>query len=50
MTMRTVIAEVPAVAIIMMRMTIMARVREAEEVEVIVLHLQVVVHAEDSAL
>jgi hypothetical protein len=48
MTMRTVIAEVPAVAIMMMKMTIIARGREAEEVKVMV--LQVVDHAEDLVL
>ncbi len=48
MTMRMVMAEVPAVAIVMMKMTIMAGARETEEVEVMV--LQVVVHAEDLVL
>jgi len=47
MRMRTAIAAVPAVAIIM-TMTIMARVREAGEVEITV--RQVVVHAEDLVL
>ena len=47
MTMTTVMAVVPAVAIMMMKLTIMARIREAEEVEAMV--LQVVVHAEDLA-
>jgi hypothetical protein len=48
MIMRTVIEVVPAVAIMMMKMTIMARVREAEEAETMI--LQVVVHAGDLAL
>ena len=48
MIMRTVIEVVPAVAIIMMRMKVMARGRGAEEVEIIV--LQVVVHAGDLVL
>ena len=48
MIMRTVIEVVPAVAIMMMTMMIMVGVREAEEVETLI--LQVVVHAEDLAL
>ena len=48
MIMRTVIEVVPAVAIMMMKMTIMARVREEEEAETMI--LQVVVHAGDLAL
>jgi len=48
MIMRTVIEVVPAVAIMMMKMTIMVRVREAEEAETMI--LQVVVHAGDLAL
>ena len=48
MIMRTVMEVVPAIAIMMMKMTIMARVREAEEVETMI--LQAVVHAEDLAL
>jgi len=48
MIMRTVIEVVPAVAIMIMKMTIMARVREGEEAETMI--LQVVVHAGDLAL
>ena len=48
MRMEMVIAEVPAVAIMMMKTMIMARVRETEEVETLI--LQVVVHAGDLAL
>ena len=48
MIMRTVIEVVPAVAIMMMKMTIMAKVREEEEAETMI--LQVVVHAGDLAL
>jgi len=48
MTTRTVMAVGPAVATMMTKRTIMAAVREAKEVEIMV--LQVVVHAGDLAL
>ena len=48
MIMTTVIEVVPGVAIMMMKMGIMARVREAEAEEIMV--LQLVVHAGDLAL
>ena len=46
--MRTVIEVVPAVAIMMKTIMIIVGVREAEEVETLI--LQVVVHAEDLVL
>ena len=48
MIMRMVMAEVPTVAIMMMKMTIMAGAREVEEVKIIL--LQAVGHEEDLVL